>query len=148
MDPELGGLMGVPRRATSWPNRGASLPGYVETLQKWTVAEDRSWYAYTLGAARASSAAAEGLVAELGIAFEPEDILLTRGAHGALASALAMVVDPGDEVVFVSPPWFFYEVMIMHAGAKPDCACAATRRAWDLDVDAIERALTPRRAWC
>ncbi len=145
MDPELGGLMGDPEACDFLAGNPeeASLPGYVETLQKWTVAEDRSWYAYTLGDARASSAAAEGLVAELGIAFEPEDILLTRGAHGALASALAMVIDPGDEVVFVSPPWFFYEVMIIHAGAKP-VRVRCDEQTWDLDVDAIERALTPK----
>ena len=145
MDPELGGLMGDPEACDFLAGNPeeASLPGYVETLQKWTVAEDRSWYAYTLGDARASSAAADGLVAELGIAFEPEDILLTRGAHGALASALAMVIDPGDEVVFVSPPWFFYEVMIMHAGATP-VRVRCDEQTWDLDVDAIERALTPK----
>jgi aspartate aminotransferase len=143
MDPELGGLMGDPEVCDFLAGNPeeASLPGYVETLQKWTVAEDRSWYAYSLGDARASAAAAEGLAAELGIAFEPEDILLTRGAHGALASALAMVVDPGDEVVFVSPPWFFYEVMIVHAGATP-VRVRCDEQTWDLDVDAIERALT------
>jgi aspartate aminotransferase len=145
MDPELGGLMGDPEACDFLAGNPeeAALPGYVETLQKWTVAEDRSWYAYTLGDARASTAAADGLVAELGIAFEPEDILLTRGAHGALASALAMVIDPGDEVVFVSPPWFFYEVMIMHAGATP-VRVRCDEQTWDLDVDAIERALTPK----
>ena len=145
MDPELGGLMGDPEACDFLAGNPeeAALPGYVETLQKWAVAEDRSWYAYTLGDTRASTAAAEGLAEELGISFEPEDILLTRGAHGALASALAMVVDPGDEVVFVSPPWFFYEVMILHAGATP-VRVRCDEQTWDLDVDAIDRALTPK----
>ena len=145
MDPEIAALMddpGVCDFLAGNPEE-AALPGYVETLQKWAVAEDRSWFAYNLGNARASTAAAEGLSAELGIAFQPEDILLTRGAHGALAAALAMVVDPGDEVVFVSPPWFFYEVMIMHAGATP-VRVRCDMQTWDLDLDAIERALTPK----
>ena len=110
------------------------------------MAEDRSWYAYTLGDARASTAAAEGLCDELGIAFEPEDILLTRGAHGALASALAMVVDPGDEVVFVSPPWFFYKVMIMHAGATP-VRVRCDEQTWDLDVERSSGPSRRARAW-
>jgi aspartate aminotransferase len=84
-----------------------ALPGYVETLQKWAVPAHRRWFAYGLADSRARGAAATALGQELGLAFEPDDILLTRGAHGALALALRMVVDPGDEVVFVSPPWFF-----------------------------------------
>jgi len=145
MDPEIAALMADPDACDFLAGNPeeAALPGYVETLQKWSVAEDRSWFAYNLGNPRASAAAADGLAAELGIAFDPKDILLTRGAHGALASALAMVVDPGDEVVFVSPPWFFYKVLIMHAGATP-VRVLCDMQTWDLDVDAIERALTPK----
>lgn len=145
MDPELAALMVDPEVCDFLAGNPeeAALPGYVETLQKWSVAEDRSWFAYNLGDRRASVAAAEGLAAEVGIAFQPEDILLTRGAHGALTSALGMVVDPGDQVVYVSPPWFFYEVLIMHAGATPT-RVRCDMQTWDLDVDAIERALTPK----
>jgi aspartate aminotransferase len=63
-------------------------------------------------------AAALGLTKRLGLLFAPEDILLTRGAFGALELALETVVDPGDEVMFVSPPWFFYEALILHVEGK------------------------------
>jgi aspartate aminotransferase len=92
---------------------------------------------------RAQEAAAASLTDELGIAFEPDDILLTRGATGALALAMATVLDPGDEVVFVSPPWFFYEAMILGAHATP-VRVRADETTWDLDVDAIQAALSPR----
>jgi aspartate aminotransferase len=120
-----------------------ALPGYVETLQKWAVPVHRRWFAYGFADRRARAAAATALSEELGLAFEPDDILLTRGAHGALALALRMVVDPGDEVVFVSPPWFFYEAMILGAGATPVRVRVASTT-FDLDVDAIANALTPR----
>jgi aspartate aminotransferase len=120
-----------------------ALPGYVETLQKWAVPAHRKWFAYGFGDSRARVAAATALTQELGLAFDPDDILLTRGAHGALALALRMVVDPGDEVVFLSPPWFFYEPMILGAGGVP-VRVRVEPTAFDLDVDAIEAALTPR----
>jgi len=120
-----------------------ALPGYVETLQKWAVPTHRRWFAYGFGDSRARGAAAAALKDELGLAFEPDDILLTRGAHGALALALRMVVDPGDEVVFISPPWFFYESMILGAGGVP-VRVRVEPTTFDLDVDAIEAALTPR----
>ena len=76
-------------------------------------------------------------------ADDADDILLTRGAHGAMTLAMTMVLDPGDEVVFVSPPWFFYEAMILGAGATP-VRVRADESTWDLDLDAIARALSPR----
>ena len=91
----------------------------------------------------ATEAAARALGDELGMAFSPEDIVLTRGAHAAMTLAISMVLDPGDEVVFVTPPWFFYEAMILGARATP-VRVAADLRTWDLDVDAIGRALSPR----
>jgi len=120
-----------------------ALPGYVEALQKWAVPEHRRWFAYGFGHPPAQRAAADGLSAELELPFEPDDILLTRGAHGALALAMHLVVEPADEVVFVSPPWFFYEVMIMSVGAAPVRVRADTST-FDLDLDAIAAALTPR----
>jgi aspartate aminotransferase len=120
-----------------------ALPGYVEILQKWLEPRDRRWFAYGLGDPRAQAAAAEALSAELGIAFEPDDIMLTRGAHGALALAMSLVLEPGDEVVFISPPWFFYEAMILGAGATP-VRVRCDEATWDLDVDAIAAAITER----
>ena len=113
-----------------------ALPGYVETLQKWLEPQDRRWFAYGMPDPRAAEAAATELSDELGIAFEADDILLTRGAHGAMALAMATVLDPGDEVVFISPPWFFDEALILGAGATP-VRVRANEMTWDLDLAAI-----------
>jgi aspartate aminotransferase len=120
-----------------------ALPGYVETLQKWLEPHDRRWFAYGMPDRRAMEAAAAALTDELGIGFETDDILLTRGAHAAMTLAMAMVLDPGDEVIFISPPWFFYEAMILGANATP-VRVLADRSTWDLDLDAIAAALSPR----
>ena len=122
-----------------------ALPGYVETIQRWAVPEHRRWFAYGFADPRAQEAAAASLSDELGLAFGAEDILLTRGASGALALALRLALEPGtgDEVVFLSPPWFFYEPMILGAGATP-VRVRTDPTTFDLDVGAIEAALTPR----
>jgi aspartate aminotransferase len=116
---------------------------YVETLRRWAVPADKDWFGYKGPDETAKRAAAEGLSNELNIAFDPADIVLTRGAHGALTTALGAVVDAGDEVVFVSPPWFFYEALILGAGATP-VRVRVREDTFDLDLDAIAAAIGPK----
>lgn len=120
-----------------------TLPGLVAALQRWSVPRSIDWFAYGPVHQPAREAAAASLSAELGVRFAAKDLFLTRGAGGAIQLALATVVDPGDEVIFLSPPWFFYEAMIVASGATPVRARLAPP-AFDLDVEAIVGALTPR----
>jgi aspartate aminotransferase len=128
--------------AAGSPQEMASRP-YVDALQRSAEPRSPDWYGYKMAHRPAQQAAAAGLSAELGIAFQADDILLTRGAHGALAAALGAVVDAGDEVIFVSPPWFFYEAMILGVGATP-IKTKLSPPAYDLDLEAIAAAITPR----
>jgi aspartate aminotransferase len=120
-----------------------TLPGFVEALRRWSVPTASDSFAYRPMHEPARQAAAASLTAELGVGFAAEDVFLTRGASGAIALALSTVVDPGDEVVFLSPPWFFYEAMILASGATP-IRVRLEPPAFDLDVDAIVAALGPR----
>jgi aspartate aminotransferase len=119
------------------------LPGLVEALTRWSVPQHKDWFAYNVGDPKAKAAAAAGLRERLGLDFVPEDILLTRGAFGALELALETVVDPGDEVIFVSPPWFFYEALILHVGGTP-VRVRMDPETFDLDVGAIAGAISDR----
>lgn len=120
-----------------------TLPAFVEALRRWSVPASTDWFAYRMMHEPARQAAASSLTAELGVSIAAEDIFLTRGAGGAIALALSTVVEPGGEVVFLSPPWFFYEAMILASGATP-VRIRLVPPAFDLDVDAIIAALGPR----
>jgi aspartate aminotransferase len=143
--PEFGDLLADPETCDfAFGNPQETAPAeYVEILQRWAVPRDKDWFRYKMADPAAQAAAAEGLSRELGLAFEPEDILLARGAHGGLATALGAVVDPGDEVIFISPPWFFYEAIILGAGARP-VRVRVDANTFDLDLEAISRALSAR----
>jgi aspartate aminotransferase len=116
---------------------------YVETLKRWAQPADKDWFAYKSGHRPAQVAAARGLRSELGMEFDPEDIILTRGAHGGLGAALHALVDPGDEVIYISPPWFFYEALILGAGGTP-VKVKLSPSSFDLDLEAITAAVTPQ----
>ena len=119
------------------------LPEYVESLQRWTVPQDKDWYAYKFNEPYAQEAAAAGLRERRGLDFEADDILVTDGAFAGLNLCIRTVTDPGDEVIFLTPPWFFYEAIILGGAAHP-VRVPVNYETWDLDLDAIEAAITER----
>jgi aspartate aminotransferase len=118
-------------------------PAYVEALRRQLEPRTPSWFAYKTSEPEAQEAAASSLRRRLGIAFEAPDILMTNAAIAAIAVALRVVADDGDEVVIIQPPHFLYEPLIVAAGARA-VRVAVDPRTFDLDVDAIGAALTSR----
>ncbi len=117
---------------------------YVDALLRGTdPGGDPHHYAYKMNEAEATAAIAKGLVGRFGAPFEADDVFMTNGNFAGLAIVLRTIADPGDEVVFVSPPWFFYETLILATGLEPR-RVHADRDSWDLDLDAIAGALGPR----
>jgi aspartate aminotransferase len=100
-------------------------------------------YAYTMNHPEAQATIAAGLRERFDLAFEPDDIMMTNGNFTGMGAVLRSLCDPGDEVIFVSPPWFFYETLIVSSGASP-VRVLADRETFDLDLDAVEAAISPR----
>jgi aspartate aminotransferase len=119
------------------------LPAFAETLQRWAVPQHKDWFAYPDNHPGARAAVAAALLERRGVAYDPADIHLTNGAFAALAVALKTLVDPGEEVIFFSPPWFYYEAMIAANGSTP-VPVKVRPDNFDLDLEALAAAITPR----
>ena len=117
--------------------------GFAESLARWSVPQDKNWFAYKMSEPESQRIVADSLRAWRGVKFEPNDIFMTNGAFAALAVALSAVLDPDDQVIFNTPPWFFYEALIVSLGARA-VHVQVNSQTWDLDLDAIEAAITPR----
>jgi aspartate aminotransferase len=116
---------------------------YVEILRDSLIPQHELWFAYNTGDENAIEAATESLRRHLGIPFEADDVHLTTGGFTAISTALKIVGDPGDEVVYSLPPWFLYEPLVLEAGLVP-VKVSIDRATLDLDLDAIAGAITPR----
>jgi aspartate aminotransferase len=121
----------------------APQPSFVAALREALEPRSVDWFAYKEYVPTAQAAAAEGLRRLLGVPFLPEDILLTSGGFAAIVAAVRAVADPGDEVIFSLPPWFFYEPVVVEAGLVP-VKVRIDPETCDLDLDAIAAAITPR----
>lgn len=120
-----------------------ALPGLPAAIRAQAEPKTVEWFAYKTSERSAQEVVAAGLASELGLAFEPEDIAMTQGAFGAMSLALALLADAGDEVVIPVPGWFCYEPMLYAANLLPVHA-PLDATTFDLDLDAIARAITPR----
>lgn len=119
------------------------LPEIAQAITRWAEPKNKDWFAYKQSEPEAVKSVVESLTERVGIDFDPADVSMTTGAFGGLASTLRALVDPGDEVIYLSPPWFFYVPLLISLGATPvrvDFEAPAFR----MPVDAIGRALTDR----
>ena len=119
------------------------LPQIQQAITKWAAPKNKDWFAYKFNDPQAVRTAVDSLRERIGIPFEPDDIAMTTGAFGALASTMRAILDPGDEVIYLSPPWFFYVPMIVSNGAKAVRVDFAPPR-FELPIDAIEAAISDK----
>src|SRR6266853_716917 len=94
------------------------LPGFVNALRAAAMPQNPSWFAYKMS--------------------EPSSRDVVRAALARLTG-----LDFPPEVIFNKPPWFFYEGMVWMAGGTP-VGVDVRPDTFDLDVDAIGRAITAR----
>ena len=119
------------------------LPGLVDALQRHAEPRDKDWFAYKFSEEEPRTVVAEVLRHRTGLPYRADDIAMTAGAFGALGVTIRALCDVDDEVIFLSPPWFFYELMIASAGATAVRVRLAPP-VFDLDPDAVAAAITPR----
>jgi aspartate aminotransferase len=133
---------GVSNFAFGNPNE-MPLAGYVSALHTWLEPQSPDWFAYKLSEPKSQAAVARSLTARTGLDWDPADVAMTNGGFAAIAVALRAIVEQGDEVVFLTPPWFFYELLILAAGGVPVRVPLAPP-AFEIDLAAIDAAITPR----
>jgi aspartate aminotransferase len=118
---------------------------YVDALVAGSTPTSPDHFAYQMNEEGSVEVVASGLADRFGIPFTPQDVAMTNGNFSGLSICLHLAAGPGDEVVYVSPPWFFYETLIVEAGATP-VRVQADPSTWDLDLQAISDAIGPKTA--
>lgn len=126
-------------------NPNASPPAaFFDALSACAEQRDPAAHRYmpNAGFDHARAAVAAFLSAEYGVAFDGAGLLLTSGAAGATNVAMRAILDPGDEVIVLSPYFPEYRFYVEHAGGR--MVVAATDDAFQPDVAAIAGAITER----
>jgi aspartate/methionine/tyrosine aminotransferase len=85
---------------------------------------------------------AEKIVRENGINLTGRSIFVSAGGNMAFFNALLAIADVGDEIILPTPYYFNHEMAIVMLGCRP--MLVPTTDDYQLDVDALEAAITPR----
>lgn len=120
-----------------------AMPAYVAALRDELEPRDKDWYAYKMSEPNAQRVVAHSMSRLTGLEWDPADVHMTNGGFAAIAVALRTLMEAGDEAIFLSPPWFFYEQLILAAEAQP-VRVRLDMPECRLDLARIEAAITPR----
>ena len=83
------------------------------------IHEGKTRYTAPVGILEVRKAVCEKLEHDNGLHFAPEQIIMTSGAKHAVFNALAVLVNPGDEVIIPAPYWVTYPELVKWLGGTP-----------------------------
>src|SRR6266481_9777799 len=83
-------------------------------------------------------------LAERKVSADPEHVLVTPGAKPILFYAFLATLSPGDEVLIPDPGFPIYASMVRFCGGTPVSVPPRLDQGRALDLDVLERAITPR----
>lgn len=102
-------------------------------------------YTANLGLIELRRAVSDDLYNRYGVRYDPEnEIVITVGCSEALFLALSAVVNPGDEVIVITPCFVSYQASVLLASGIPVEVPCSIEHDFDVDLDAVEAAITPK----
>lgn len=96
-----------------WPPYAMPLADYFTSAHR-----DMTKYCNTYGVDELRKTIAEKVSEDNGINSTRDHVLVTAGASNALSAAMMTLINPGDEVIVLTPCWPFFTGMVRATGGK------------------------------
>ena len=119
-----------------------AVPPHVREAAIRAIEENFSHYTSTAGIAPLRAAIAKRLDTEIGVAYEPGEIVVSAGGKHAIFNALAALVAEGDEVLIPVPYWVSFPEQVRFLGGEPVYVEASS--GYRVSGADLERHITPR----
>ena len=84
---------------------------------------------------------------ENNVPYKAENVLVSNGAKQSIANAMLALLNPGDEVICVSPYWVTYPEIVALCGGTATFAHTKIEHDFKLQPEELERAITPKTKW-
>lgn len=119
-------------------------PSYIKEACKKALDEGFTKYVPSQGILSLREAICESLNRDYGFDYHPEEVLVTSGAKQAIFNLLLVLVNPGDEVLVLSPYWVSYPPMIEIAQGIPIIVSSTLEENFEPSLEKIEKAISSK----
>jgi aspartate aminotransferase len=119
-------------------------PKHICEAAKKAIDDGFHGYSPVAGYPDLRKAIADKLRRDNGLTWGPENIVVSTGAKHALANAIQVLVNPGDEVIIFAPYWVSYSEMVKLAEGKSVVIDGAFENDFKVTPEQFEAAITPR----
>ncbi len=119
-------------------------PSFIKDAAKQAIDDNFTFYSPVPGYLSLRKAIADNLLATNGVAYKPEQIVVSGGAKQALCNVILSTINPGDEVVIPTPAWVSYVEMVKLAEGVTVTVPAAIEQDFKITPAQLREAITPR----
>lgn len=117
-------------------------PDYIKEAAKKAIDENYSKYSPVPGFYDLREAISNKFMAENGIKYAPEQIVVSAGGKHSLINVILSIVNPGDEVIILAPYWVSYYDQIILAGGHPVIVEASIDNDFKVSPEQLEVVIT------
>lgn len=119
-------------------------PVHIQTAAAEAMRKGLTHYSPVAGIPELRQALARKLKDENGLDYAASEIVIANGAKQAVANAVLALIEPGDEVILLSPYWVSYEITVRLAGGVPVILKAGVEEGFKAPPARIAAALTDK----
>ena len=118
-------------------------PEHIKAAAQKALDEGKTRYGPAAGEPALRAAIAQKLQVENGLAYEPEDVIVTNGGKHSLYGLMMVAINPGDEVIIPAPYWVSYPEMVKLAGGVPIILPTTAATGYKVTPSQLREAITP-----
>ncbi|MDM0079136.1 aspartate transaminase [Variovorax sp. J31P179] len=122
-------------------------PAHIRQAAAAAIDKGATRYTLMAGTVELRQAIVAKLERENGLHYAMDEIIATNGAKSAIYNALAVTLEPGDEVIVPAPYWVSYPDMVIACEGVPVTVPCPESSGFKLQPAQLEAAITPRTRW-
>ncbi len=119
-------------------------PDHIKKAAHEAIDADFSHYTPVPGIPALREAVCEKLKRDNGLAYHPDQIVVSTGAKQCIANLVLAVVDLGDEVIIPTPYWVTYSEIVKLAGGIPVLVPTTLASGFKITSDQLQKHLSPK----
>ena len=109
-----------------------------------SIRDSRTRYTHTQGIEEFRFAVVDKYKSMYEVDIKPSQVLTSSGSSVLLYLAMRLLVPPGDEIIMTDLCYACYDNLAMIGGAKPVRVSLRLENGFQLDIDEVKRAITPK----